>query len=244
MMQVAILAGGKATRMGELTVDRPKFLLAVGGRTFADLQLAWLASAQVKRVVLCVGHLGDQIQDFVGDGSRWGLQVDYVDDGPTLLGTGGALRRALDARVLASAFAVLYGDSFLTVDLPEVWRDFEARRPDALMCTYPNRGRWDASNTSVSDGMVARYEKGVGDPAAAGLDQIDYGLSVLNRDRVVSEIPPGEPTDLADLYSRLAAEGRLAAHEVGERFYEVGSPGGLTELEAALRSGAAARPGT
>jgi N-acetyl-alpha-D-muramate 1-phosphate uridylyltransferase len=244
MMQVAILAGGKATRMGELTVDRPKFLLQVEGRVFADRQLSWLASARVERVVLCVGHLGDQIRDFAGDGSPWGLEIDYVDDGPTLVGTGGALRQALEAGVLAPAFAVLYGDSYLTADLSEVWRDFEARRPEALMCTYPNRGRWDASNTRVSDGLVVRYEKGVADPAAAGLDQIDYGLSVLDRDRVVAEIPSGEPADLADLYTRLAVDGRLAAHEVNERFYEVGSPAGLAELEAALRSGAAARPGS
>jgi N-acetyl-alpha-D-muramate 1-phosphate uridylyltransferase len=242
VIQVAILVGGKATRMGELTADLPKFLLEVGGRAFADRQLSWLASAQVDRVVLCVGHLGDQIRDFVGDGSRWGLAVDYVNDGPTLLGTGGALRRALEVGVLAPAFAVLYGDSYLTADLPEVWRDFEVRRPDALMCTYPNRGRWDASNARVSDGWVVRYQKGLDDPAAAGLDQIDYGLSVLDRDRVVAEIPSGRPFDLADLYTRLATDGRLAAHEVGERFYEVGSPAGLAELEAALRSGAAARP--
>ncbi|MFL5870094.1 MAG: NTP transferase domain-containing protein [Solirubrobacterales bacterium] len=235
MVQVAILAGGKATRMGELTAGRPKFLLEVAGRTFADRQLEWLAASGVERAVVCVGHLGEQIREFVGDGSRWGLGVDYVADGPTLLGTGGALRRAFDEGVLEPAFAVLYGDSYLCVDLAEVWRDFEARRPPALMCTYPNRGRWDSSNASVRDGWVVRYEKGLEDPAAAGMDEIDYGLSVLDRDLVVPTIPAGETVDLADVYTRLAAEGRLAAHRVSERFYEIGSPAGLAELDAALR---------
>jgi NDP-sugar pyrophosphorylase family protein len=235
MMQVAILAGGKATRMGRLTAARPKFLLDVAGRPFADHQLSWLADAEVDRVVLCVGHLGEEIRDFVDDGSRWGLTVAYVDDGPQLLGTGGALRRAFDEGLLAPAFGVLYGDSYLTADLPAVWRDFELRRPPALMCTYRNRGRWDASNVRVEDGWVARYEKGLADPAAAGLEEIDYGLSVLDRDLVVAEIPPGEAVDLADVYSRLAAERRLAAHQVAERFYEIGSPAGLEELDAALR---------
>jgi NDP-sugar pyrophosphorylase family protein len=237
MFQAAILAGGKATRMGSLAAERPKFLLEVAGRPFADHQLAWLAASEVDRVVLCVGHLGDQIRSFVGDGSRWGLAVDYVDDGPRLLGTGGALRRAYDAGVLAPGFAVVYGDSYLSVDPREVWRDFEARRPPALMCTYENRGRWDASNASVRDGWVVRYEKGLADPAAAGMEHIDYGLAVLDRDRAVAEIPSGQPVNLADVYHRLAAEGGLAAHPVSERFYEIGSPEGLAELDAALRPG-------
>jgi N-acetyl-alpha-D-muramate 1-phosphate uridylyltransferase len=236
MREVAILAGGKATRMGPLTANVPKFLLEVAGRPFADHQLTWLAASGVDRVVLCVGHLGDRIREVVGDGAGWGLEVDYVDDGPSLLGTGGALRRAFDEGALSAVFAVLYGDSYLTVELGEVYRDFETRRPPALMCTYRNRGRWDASNASVRDGWVSRYEKGLADPAAAGMDEIDYGLSVLDRDLVVPTIPPGEPVDLADVYTRLAAQGRLAAHHVEDRFYEIGSPAGLAELDAALRA--------
>jgi MurNAc alpha-1-phosphate uridylyltransferase len=236
MSQVAILAGGRATRMGELAAERPKFLLEVAGRPFADHQLTWLAASGVDRVVLCVGHLGEQIRDFVGDGSPWGIDVAYVDDGPALLGTGGALRRALDEGGLADAFAVLYGDSYLKVDIGAVWRGFEARRPPALMCTYRNRGRWDASNARVDDGWVVRYEKGLSDPAAAGMEEIDYGLSIFDRDEVVPTIPAGREVDLADVYTRLAADGRLAAHQVNERFYEIGSPEGLAELDAALRS--------
>ena len=101
MIEVAILAGGKATRMGPLTATIPKFLVEVGGKPFADHQLAWLAASGVDRVVLCVGHLGDQIRDHLGDGSRWALEIAYVEDGPSLLGTAGALRRAFDEGLLA-----------------------------------------------------------------------------------------------------------------------------------------------
>jgi NDP-sugar pyrophosphorylase family protein len=222
--------------MGELAADRPKFLLEVAGRPFAHHQLAWLAASGVDRVVLCVGHLGEQIREFVGDGSRWRVEVEYVDDGPELLGTGGALRRAFDDGALAEAFAVLYGDSYLKVDISAVWRDFDARQPPALMCTYRNRGRWHASNASVRDGWVVRYEKGLSDPEAAGMDEIDYGLSILDRDEVIPTMPAGRAIDLADVYERLATEGRLAAHGVSERFYEIGSPEGLAELDAALGS--------
>ena len=178
-------------------------------------------------MVLCVGHLGDQIHEFVGDGSRWGLAVDYVDDGPVLLGTGGALRRAFDEGALSPVFAVLYGDSYLTVDLGEVYRDFEARRPPALMCTYRNRGRWDASNASVRDGWVSRYEKGLADPAAAGMDEIDYGLSVLDRDLVLPTMPPRPSASTSPTSTRsLRPRDSSRPISVEDRFYEIGSPAG------------------
>lgn len=239
-MQVIILAGGLATRMKAVTASVPKYLLEVAGRPFADHQLTWLASAGVTDVVLCIGHLGGAIRAHVGDGERYGLRVDYVDEGDRLRGTGGAVRLAHDQGVLGPEPAVLYGDSYLSADLGAVFADFRARRPAALMCTLRNEGRWDASNARIEDGWVVRYEKGVSDPAAEGMDQIDYGFSILDRDRVVAEIPPDQVTDLSDTYSRLVAERRLAAHEVGERFYEIGSPEGLAELDALLRKRAGA----
>jgi NDP-sugar pyrophosphorylase family protein len=234
-MQVVVLAGGLGQRMRPVTESLPKYLIEVADRPFADHQLAWLARDGITRVVLCVGHLGELVRDHVGDGSRWGLHVDYVDEGARLMGTGGALRLAHDSDVLEREFGVLYGDSYLELDLASVFADFRARRPPALMCTLRNEGRWDASNAAVADGWVRRYEKGVDDPAGEGLDQIDYGFSVMHRDVIADEIPPGEVVDLADVYSTLAAQGRLAAHEVDERFYEVGSAAGLADLDQVLR---------
>lgn len=232
-MQCVILAGGLATRMRPLTGTIPKVLLPVRGRPFADIQLHWLAAGGVTEVVYCVGFLGDQVRAYVGDGSAWGVSVRYSDEGDDLRGTGGALRLALDGDLLADAFLVLYGDSYLTCDLGAVWADFAARRPPALMTVFHNAGRFDRSNVATADGRVLRYDKTSPDPVADGLESIDYGLSVLDR-AVVSEIPPGDRVDLADVYGRLAADGRLAAFTVTERFYEIGSPAGLNELEELL----------
>jgi NDP-sugar pyrophosphorylase family protein len=233
-VQVAILAGGRATRMGELTATTPKYLLPVAGRPFADHQLEWLAGAGVERVVICVGHLGGEIREFVGDGSRWGLEVTYVDEGSELRGTAGALRLAADQGALEAAFGVLYGDSYLRFDLADAWRTFRDAGRLMLMCVLRNEGRWDDSNAAVADGLVTRYQKGLADPAAEGLDHIDYGFSILDRDATMKMIEPTAQTDLAELYTRLAADGEAAAYEVRERFYEIGSPAGLAELEALL----------
>lgn len=228
-----ILAGGLATRLRPLTETMPKSLVPVAGRPFADHQLAWLADGGVTDVVFCIGHLGDRIREHVGDGSAHGLRVAYVDEGRDLRGTAGALRLALDAGVLQPSFAVLYGDSYLSLDVGAVFAEFERVRSDVLMTVFRNEGAFDRSNARLTGGSVV-YDKTVLDPAAAGMHFIDYGLSIIDRDAVISTVPQGVVLDLADLYRDLSVQGRVRGLEVFDRFYEVGSPAGLAELEAHL----------
>jgi NDP-sugar pyrophosphorylase family protein len=233
-MQCAILAGGLATRLRPLTNSIPKSLVPVAGRPFADHQLAWLASEGISEVVLAIGHLGDAIRAFVGDGSRWGLRVRYSDEGRELLGTAGALRLAYSEGLLEPAFGVLYGDSYLAARLGAVWQSFVATMPAALMTVYRNEGRFDRSNARLLDGQLVHYEKGLPDPAAVGMHHIDYGFSILDRDAVMQLIPAGAVLDLTTVYEQLSRERRLLGYEVQERFYEVGSRAGRAELEAML----------
>src|SRR5690242_18183523 len=119
-MQCVILAGGVGSRMWPETRTVPKTLLPINGRPFADLQLRWLADAGIRSVVYCIGYLGDDVRAYAGDGSRWGLNLSYVDEGMELRGTAGALRMAYDQGQLAEDFLVLYGDSWLRVDPADV----------------------------------------------------------------------------------------------------------------------------
>jgi NDP-sugar pyrophosphorylase family protein len=228
--ECVILAGGVASRLGTHAGDLPKTLIPVAGRPFADHQLTWLAEQGVTQVVYCIGYRGDQIRDYVGDGARWGLHVTYVDEGSDLRGTGGALRLALDEGALAEHFAVLYGDSYLRVDLPVIFAAFRKSGRPALMTVLRNDNRWGPSNADFDGQLVTGYSK-----MGRNFEWIDYGLSLLDRD-VMAEIPPAKPVDLADLFTRLSREGRLAGFEVKERFYEIGSPEGLDELERLLDS--------
>jgi NDP-sugar pyrophosphorylase family protein len=212
----------------------------VAGRPFADRQLAWLASMGITDVVFAIGHLGDAIQAFVGHGEKWGIRVCYSDEGEDLRGTAGALRLAYDRGLLEPAFGVLYGDSYLAAPLGEAWSEFDAAKPAVLMTVYRNESQWDRSNAKLSGGFVVRYEKGLADPTAAGMHYIDYGFSIIDRDAVVPSVGPAAIADLADIYTRLSAEGRVRGFEVSERFYEIGSPAGLAELEQLLeRTGSA-----
>ncbi len=232
-MQCLILAGGLGTRMRAAAGGTAKALLPVRGRPFADYQLTWLAGQGVRRVVYAIGHRGDQVRDFVGDGGRWGLEAAYSDEGETGLGTGGAVRLAVDEAGLDGGFLVLYGDSYLTIDIGAVWAaSGDGAKP--VMTVLRNQGRWDASNAVYEDGMVTRFEKGRADAATIGMDYIDYGLSVLNGDIVRETIPAGAPFDLAQVHRHLAETGRLLGFEALVRFYEIGSPEGLADLEAYL----------
>ena len=235
-MQCVILAGGRATRMRPLTDTIPKALIPAGGRPFLDHQLAWLAGHGVTDVVLCVGYRGDAIRLHLDDeGARHGLGVRFVDEGEDLRGTAGALRLALDEGALEDAFLVMYGDSFLPIDMAEVFRAFAACGQPALMTVFRNDGRWDASNVIFDGGLVTLYDKQRRARPAADFAFIDYGLSALQRRVIEAEVAPGGRGDLADLFNALSVRGALAGFEVKQRFYEIGSPAGLEDFERWLR---------
>jgi NDP-sugar pyrophosphorylase family protein len=228
-LPVAILAGGLATRLHPITERIPKALVSVAGQPFLAHQLRLLKGQGIRRVVLCVGHLGEMIEREFGDGAAHGVELRYAFDGPRLLGTGGALQQALP--LLGEEFFVLYGDSYLPIDYGAVATAWEASELPALMTVFRNEGAWDTSNVEFSEGRIVRYDKRARTPA---MRYIDYGLSILSR-AVLAERAAGEPFDLADVQRDLAAAGRLAGHAVPQRFYEIGSPAGLAELDEFLR---------
>lgn len=221
LLPVAILAGGLATRLRPVTEQIPKALIDVNGRPFIAWQLEGLRDQGVSRVVVCAGYLGEQIQEAVGDGSRFGLHVDWAFDGPTLLGTAGALKRALP--LLAGPFFVLYGDSYLPIAWRPVQESFFASGEPALMTVFHNNRQFDRSNVEFEDGRIRAYNKQHPTPQ---MRYIDYGLGVFHPS-AFADLPDAEPADLAGLYQSLAERGRLAAHEVHQRFFEIGSFEGL-----------------
>ncbi|MCO5044056.1 MAG: NTP transferase domain-containing protein [Kiritimatiellae bacterium] len=234
-MQIVILAGGLGTRLRELDPLRPKALMPVAGRPFLDWQLELLKRNALTDVVLSIGHLGEQIEAFVKDGSAWGLRVRYARENPReLRGTGGALVHALP--LLAEEFLMIYGDSYLPIPFAPVVGAFRNAGAPALMTVFRNRGAWDKSNARVEGNRVVFYSK-TARPGEA--DWIDYGLIAFRRSVIERYQTAPVPLDMAAILSDLVAAGDLAAYEAPERFYEIGKPEGLRELEAVLSEGRA-----
>jgi NDP-sugar pyrophosphorylase family protein len=225
-----LLAGGLATRLHPITQTIPKAMVEVAGRPFIDHQLALLRRNGIRRVVLCLGHLGEQIEQHLGDGTQHGLQVQYSHDGERLLGTGGAVRRALP--LLGDVFWVLYGDSYMDIDYRAVLAHFAASHARGLMTVLHNENRWDRSNVVFRKGRLLCYSKRAPTP---DMKHIDYGVTLLCRE-VLASLPADESSDLADLLSEMATRGDLTGHEVTQRFYEIGSHNGLEETQRYLQA--------
>jgi NDP-sugar pyrophosphorylase family protein len=229
MLPVVILAGGLATRLRPMTEKIPKALVEINGRPLIEHQLELLARNGISRVVLSVAYLGEMIAEHVGDGGRFGVSVSYSFDGDRYLGTAGAIRRALP--LLGPEFFTLYGDSYLTVPFAEVGAAFRASGERALMTVYRNEGAFDTSNVEFAGGRIVAYDKR---QRTARMQHIDYGLGVFEG-AVFAELPEGEPADLATVYQDVLAAGGLAAFEVGERFYEIGTVAGIEDTERFLK---------
>ncbi len=227
-LPVCLLAGGLGTRLGETVRDTPKPLLEVAGAPFLVHQMRLLASHGVERVVLCVGYLGELIEERIGAECA-GIQIAYSYDAPELDGTLGAIRRA--APLLGERFLVLYGDTYLRVDYAGAARAWEESGLPAMMAVLRNEGRWDTSNAIYADGRVIAYDKGAPTPT---MYWIDYGLGGLDA-AALDRVPP-EETDLAGLYHDLAGAGELCGYEATERFYEIGTPDALAEADTFLRN--------
>jgi NDP-sugar pyrophosphorylase family protein len=223
---VCILAGGLGTRLGETVRDTPKPLLEVAGEPFLIHQLRLLSSHGAREAVLCVGYLGELIEQRIGP-EQFGISLRYSYDGPTPIGTLGAVRKA--APLLGDRFLVLYGDTYLRINYGDVSTAWIASGLPAVMTVLRNEGRWDTSNATFDGTLVTRYDKRGPDPS---MHWIDYGLGGLSREAI--DLVEDRTPDLADLYHQLSLIDRLMGYQAFARFYEIGTPGSLAEANRFL----------
>ncbi len=225
---VIILAGGLATRLHPITDKIPKALIEVGGRPFIEHQLELLQSHGIQTAIISAWYKGEMIREFVGDGRRFGIHVQYVFDGDKPLGTGGAIRNALP--MLNGPFFVLYGDSYLPCAYADIQSFFDSHAQSGLMTVYRNDSKWDTSNVEMMNGKILSYDK---KNRTTHMEFIDYGLGLF-KPEVFANLPAGQAIDLAEIYQKLLTDQDLLAYEVKQRFYEIGSFEGLHELDDLL----------
>lgn len=224
-LPVIILAGGLATRLRPVTEKIPKALIEVVGEPFICRQLKYLESQGIRKVILCIGYLGDMIEAVVGSGSKFGIEVSYSRDGSELLGTGGAIKKALP--LVEEVFFVLYGDSFLPINFSFVEKAFLSTNKSALLTIFKNSDEWDRSNVKYLSNVLIEYNK---EFPSSDMNYIDYGLSILSRN-LFDSYETGQTFDLSEIYKNLSHQSQLKGYPVNERFYEIGSYKGLKDTE-------------
>jgi NDP-sugar pyrophosphorylase family protein len=223
-IQIVILAGGLATRLGEITKNRPKSLVEIFNKPFLAYQLELLRAKGITEVVLCIGHLGAQIRETFGDGSKYGMHISYsIEEKP--LGTAGALKNAKS--LLGEVFFVLYGDSYLFLDFLKVQSFFKSQNKLGLVTVYRNDDTYDRSNMAINGNIVVKYSK---IEKTKDMVYIDYGTSIFRKE-ALQFVPENYFNSLEDLFNHLIKMQQLLAFEVNDRFYEIGSPQGLKDFE-------------
>ena len=225
---IAIIAGGLGTRLHPITLNTPKSLIEINNRPFIYWQLKLLAERGVESVVLCLGHKAAEIVEFVGNGERYGLSIKYsIED--SQLGTAGAIKKA--GHLLGEVFGVLYGDSYLPIDFLQVFSEYLVCNKDVLMTIYKNKNQHDVSNVALGLDGSLYYSKRCPLPE---MKYIDYGFSVMNS-KVLQSISWNTKSDLSELLESLSKMNQIEPFEVRDRFYEIGSNGGIVELENYLK---------
>lgn len=223
MFKIVILAGGMATRLLPITQDLPKALIDVCGEPFISRQLNYIKEQGIDEVILCLGHLCDQVICYLESQNKFGLNIQYVEDGGVPLGTGGAVRKSLP--LLQDNFFVMYGDSYLPTNFLDVQSAFVKSKKSGLLTIFKNEGRYDSSNVSFEKGTLTEYNKAC---PTSSMSHIDYGLSILSKDSF-DDFLDVETFDLAEIYRQLSLSGELLGFEIFERFYEIGSFEGLSQ---------------
>jgi NDP-sugar pyrophosphorylase family protein len=227
-MQIAIIAGGLGERLGGLTLNRPKSMIQILGKPFINYQFDLLKNSAVTDVVLCLGYQGQQIQDYCGDGRKFGVDIKYSFEDKQL-DTAGAIKLA--EPLLQDYFFTLYGDSYVFIDFKDMLSSLQKDNKLGAMSVYQNHDQFDKSNTAVAEGRVIFYSK----EKWKNLKYIDYGVNLFRKE-VLNLIPEGKSYSMGTLFNQLIDRQELLAYEVTKRFYEIGSINGLNEFTEFVRS--------
>ena len=223
-MQIVILCGGLATRLGDLGKDTPKSMIQIKGKPFLEYQIENVKKHLITDIVLCVGHLSEQIEDYFGNGENLGVNIRYSYDKDKPLGPIGALKNA--ESLLQDTFFIMYGDSYVFVDFDKVYSYFKKQNKIALMVVYQNFDKFDSSNIIINNEKVVKYDG----EKTKETTYIDYGVSLF-RKKILQDVPQDVFYSTNDLFSKLVKQKELLAYEVKKRFYHIGTPEALKEFK-------------
>jgi NDP-sugar pyrophosphorylase family protein len=206
-------------------------MVPVNNKPFLLYLLEFLKTQGIDDVVLCLGYLREQVQNFFATGCQLGIKIRYSEEKERLLGTGGALKQAQN--LFWERFFVINGDTYLPLNYKEVERTFLACDKKALLVVYDNKRNTGVKNNVELDNklMVIRYDKQSSDP---GLKYVDAGVLVLKRE-AIDLIKAGKPISLEkEIYPILIEQREMAAYITKQRFYDIGTPEQLEVFETYL----------
>jgi NDP-sugar pyrophosphorylase family protein len=218
-LKVAVLAGGRGTRLGPLTRDLPKPMIPIGGRPFLERVIESFAERGLRDFALLIGYRGEVIEKHFGDGRRLAVRIVYSREREPL-GTGGAVREA--RHLLGDRFLLTYGDVYRRFDYDR----FVRAHDEPCLAVFR---RMSVGNCEIEGDRVIRFDK-----RAPELPYIDAGFCLMPAS-TIDLLPANSACSFEEtVFPRLAEERRLACEVVDQNFFGIGTPEELRRAEAAL----------
>jgi NDP-sugar pyrophosphorylase family protein len=224
MYPIVILAGGIGSRLGLLTKKTPKALIRIENKPFIHYQLKQLSKQGFNEVLICAGYLSRQIKKFAGIGKKFNLKIKYSIEKKKLLGTAGAIRKALP--LLNDNFFIIYGDTYLPIKFKNLQKIYIKKKAKALITIYKNKNKLDKSNVCFKKKNIY-YEK---NSNKKNMNYIEYGVSILNKS-IFNYKNLKKISDLSEVFNYLSKKKILKYAIVRKRFYEIGSVSGLLQTK-------------
>ena len=225
--QVVILAGGLGTRLGKLTKNIPKALIEINNKPFIEWQINYFLNQGKKKFLLCLGHFSEQIIEFV-EKKFPDIEINFSLDGEKMLGTGGALVNAYEQ--LEENFYVIYGDSYLQIDLKNIELRHDIKDSVITMAIFKNDNMYDKSNVQIHDKKLRYYKN-----SSEICNYIDYGVSIISK-KILSDYNLSNFINLSHIYENESKKNKINYYLAKNRFYEVGSEKGIFELNKFLKT--------
>lgn len=228
-MKAFVLAGGKGTRLGELTKAVQKTMIDVRGKPVLQHQIEFLKRNGIDDIVLSIGYLGDQVRGFFGNGDKFGVRIEYVSESEPL-GTAGPLRLAKD--ILKETFVMINGDTLIDADVQEVVSFHKSKKADATIMLIESDETKTRGIVRMDGDMIREF---VEKPEKDTRSLINGGMYVLEPS-VIDMVPKGFSMMETDIFPKLAAEGRLVGWAGTVRILDMGTPERLDKANKEWKS--------
>jgi len=227
--QAVILAGGRGTRMQPITNDRPKPMVPVLGHPFLEYQIRQLKNQGFERVLILLGYLPEVVQDYFGDGSKWGIEIEYSVTAPDQLTSS---RVAAARHLIDRCFLLLYCDNYWPLQMDRLWARFREAKKPGLITVYSNKDGYSRGSVALDgEGHVRIFDR---QRLATGLQGVEISYAIIT-DLCLDLLPDHDTLFEEAIYTPLAAQRRLAAYPTDHRYYSVGSLERLPVTEAFFR---------
>lgn len=226
--QAVIIAGGQGTRLRPLTNTIPKPMILFHGKPFLEYLIEQIKEQGCSRILLLLGYLPQAIQDYFGDGKRFGVEIDYsVTDVANDTGR----RMKLAESQMDPLFLFMYCDNYVPVYLPDMYEHFVASGAHAQLTIYSNKDHYSRDNVRVDElGMIVAYDKNRSLPNLQG---VELGYAIMKKE-ILALLPDDNISFEARVYPELARRKKLSAYVTDHRYYSVSTPERLPITERFL----------